>query len=50
MREWLEEAAGVFTANALLNYIWELCMSVSGLVCRCACLPDLFGLLPGSES
>ncbi len=46
MREWLEEAAGVFTANALLNYIWELCMSVSVSILFLLLLRPLFKRLP----
>lgn len=46
MREWLEEAAGVFTANALLNYIWELCMSVSVIILFLLLLRPLFKRLP----
>lgn len=46
MKEWLEKAAGVFAGNALLNYIWELCMSVSVIILFLLLLRPLFKRLP----
>lgn len=46
MREWLEKAVRVFAENALLNYIWELCMAVSLIILFLLLLRPLFKRLP----
>lgn len=46
MREWLEKTVGAVAGNILLNYIWELCISVSVIILILLLLRPLFKRLP----